>query len=107
MIASENGQTRPPLSPYNYSIDGGAKCGRMLLKVVVMETSVRGEIVMDSGTFAEKRQFVDAPSGRVGYVEQGRGPVAVFLHGVLLNGYLWRHQLAGLADLRRCIAPDL
>ncbi|MGA7916797.1 MAG: alpha/beta hydrolase [Candidatus Acidiferrales bacterium] len=29
------------------------------------------------------------------------------MHGVLLNGYLWRHQMAGLSDIRRCIAVDL
>jgi len=40
-------------------------------------------------------------------MEQGTGPVALFVHGVLLNGYLWRHQLADLSDIRRCIAVDL
>jgi pimeloyl-ACP methyl ester carboxylesterase len=29
------------------------------------------------------------------------------VHGVLLNSYLWRHQLAGLCDIRRNIAVDL
>ena len=41
------------------------------------------------------------------YTEQGNGPVALFVHGVLLNGHLWRHQLAHLSDVRRCIAVDL
>lgn len=45
--------------------------------------------------------------GSINYVEHGRGPVALFVHGVLLNGYLWRHQLAELGDLKRCIAVDL
>jgi pimeloyl-ACP methyl ester carboxylesterase len=40
-------------------------------------------------------------------MEQGTGPVALFVHGVLLNGYLWRYQLAELSDIRRCIAVDL
>jgi pimeloyl-ACP methyl ester carboxylesterase len=31
----------------------------------------------------------------------------LFVHGVLLNGHLWRHQLAHLSDTRRCIAVDL
>jgi len=31
----------------------------------------------------------------------------LFVHGVLLNGHLWRHQLEALSDVRRCIAPDL
>jgi pimeloyl-ACP methyl ester carboxylesterase len=62
---------------------------------------------MDRTTFESKRRSVEMSSGRVSYVEQGKGPVALFVHGVLLNGYLWRHQLAGLADMRRCIAVDL
>ncbi|HEY0231676.1 MAG TPA: alpha/beta hydrolase [Dokdonella sp.] len=50
---------------------------------------------------------IATPSGRIHYAEQGEGPVALFVHGVLMNGHLWRHQLAQLSDLRRCIAPDL
>jgi pimeloyl-ACP methyl ester carboxylesterase len=50
---------------------------------------------------------VTTPSGRISYIEAGTGPVALFVHGVLLNGSLWRHQLAQLSDLRRCIAVDL
>lgn len=53
------------------------------------------------------RHSVETPSGRISYLEQGKGPVALFVHGVLLNGYLWRHQLADLSDIRRCIAADL
>jgi len=56
--------------------------------------------------FTHQRQ-IETPSGTISYVEQGRGPVALFVHGVLLNGYLWRHQLAQLGDSRRCIAVDL
>lgn len=50
---------------------------------------------------------VQTASGRISYTEQGNGPVALFVHGVLLNGHLWRHQLAHLSDIRRCIAVDL
>src|SRR5436309_6429478 len=53
------------------------------------------------------RHSVQSASGRISYMEQGSGPVALFVHGVLLNGYLWRHQLADLSDIRRCIAVDL
>lgn len=53
------------------------------------------------------RHSVQTPSGRIGYTEQGAGPVALFVHGVLLNSHLWRHQLAQLSDIRRCIAVDL
>jgi hypothetical protein len=32
------------------------------------------------------RHSVQTPSGRISYTEQGTGPVALFVHGVLLNG---------------------
>jgi pimeloyl-ACP methyl ester carboxylesterase len=50
---------------------------------------------------------VETPSGRISYASAGSGPVALFVHGVVLNKHLWRHQLVGLSDIRRCIAVDL
>jgi pimeloyl-ACP methyl ester carboxylesterase len=50
---------------------------------------------------------VETPSGRISYAAAGAGPVALFVHGVVLNKHLWRHQLAGFSDIRRCIAVDL
>jgi pimeloyl-ACP methyl ester carboxylesterase len=56
---------------------------------------------------AVERHRVATPSGVISYVERGAGPVALFVHGVLMNSHLWRHQLARLGHVRRCIAPDL
>src|SRR2546427_7410820 len=53
------------------------------------------------------RHSVQTSSGRISYLEQGTGSVALFVHGVLLNAYLWRNQLADLSDIRRSIAVDL
>jgi pimeloyl-ACP methyl ester carboxylesterase len=53
------------------------------------------------------KRSVATASGRIAYTEAGSGPVALFVHGVLLNSHLWRHQLADLSDVRRCIALDL
>src|ERR1700691_4140594 len=50
---------------------------------------------------------VETPSGRISYVEAGSGPVALFVHGVLLNKHFWRHEMAGVSDIRRCISVDL
>jgi pimeloyl-ACP methyl ester carboxylesterase len=57
--------------------------------------------------FFKDAQSVETPSGQISYVEQGSGDVALFVHGVLLNGWLWRHQLEEFSDIRRCIAIDL
>jgi pimeloyl-ACP methyl ester carboxylesterase len=61
---------------------------------------------MTSKQFEAAKKFVETPSGRIAYAEAGKGPVALFVHGVLVNSWIWRHQLGGLADVRRCIAID-
>ena len=62
---------------------------------------------MDTQDFASHRKTIKTSFGDIAYVEKGAGPVALFVHGVLLNGYLWRNVIDQLADQRRCIAVDL
>jgi len=45
--------------------------------------------------------------GTVRYREMGSGPPVVFVHGLLVNGLLWRKVVPLLAGERRCIVPDL
>lgn len=55
------------------------------------------------------RQFAELPGGPVAYVDQGDpdAPAALFVHGVLVNADLWRNVIWDVADVRRCVAPDL
>ena len=62
---------------------------------------------MGNSTSVPCKKSVATRSGRIAYVEKGTGPVALFVHGVLLNSYVWRHQLEALSDRRHCIAIDL
>src|SRR5580700_5906912 len=62
---------------------------------------------MTESKLSAARNTAQTASGLISYKEQGTGPVALFVHGVLLNGHLWRHQLADLSDIRRCLAVDL
>src|SRR3954452_11634291 len=55
---------------------------------------------------------VDIPAGAISYRASGSGsgsgsgsPI-VFVHGVGVNGDLWRHVVPRLADAHRCIAAD-
>jgi pimeloyl-ACP methyl ester carboxylesterase len=50
---------------------------------------------------------VATPYGEISYRDQGRGEVALFVHGVFLNGHLWRTLIDEVSDLRRCLAIDL
>ena len=45
--------------------------------------------------------------GVIRYRDVGTGPVLFFVHGILVNGTLWRHVVANLAGRFRCIVPDL
>jgi pimeloyl-ACP methyl ester carboxylesterase len=40
------------------------------------------------------------------YQERGSGPLAVFLHGFMMDHTLWLDQIANLADKRRCVTID-
>jgi pimeloyl-ACP methyl ester carboxylesterase len=62
---------------------------------------------MDIADFHASRRFADVKSGRIAYFERGQGPVALFIHGVPLNGYHWRHVIDRVRHRRRCIAIDL
>ena len=62
---------------------------------------------IDAEWYKRSRRFVDLPVSKVAYVEYGRGPVALFLHGFPLNGFQWRGALERLHTHRRCIAPDV
>ncbi|GAY16243.1 alpha/beta fold hydrolase [Mycobacterium sp. shizuoka-1] len=50
---------------------------------------------------------VRIPAGAIDYRETGDGPPIVFVHGVAVNGDLWRHVAPPLAAHHRCITPDL
>jgi pimeloyl-ACP methyl ester carboxylesterase len=62
---------------------------------------------MDIASFHAARRFANTASGQIAYIEQGSGPVALFIHGVPLNGFHWRHVIAAMQATRRCIALDL
>src|ERR1700730_2624667 len=82
------------------------ECAQKLKEAYVSATAARRGGAMHGDKLLPSQGSVQTASGRISYTEQGAGPVALFVHGVLLNGYLWRHQLADLSDIRRCIAVD-
>jgi pimeloyl-ACP methyl ester carboxylesterase len=47
------------------------------------------------------------PQGTIHYREAGEGPPIVFVHGLLVDGRLWRKVTPLLEDRFRCIVPDL
>jgi pimeloyl-ACP methyl ester carboxylesterase len=54
-----------------------------------------------------ERRIAETPAGTIEYRERGRGSPVVFVHGVGVNGDLWRRVAPRLAGEHRCIVPDL
>lgn len=50
---------------------------------------------------------VGLSAGTIEYEDTGDGPVLVLLHGVSMDGSLWRHVVADLREDHRCIVPTL
>jgi pimeloyl-ACP methyl ester carboxylesterase len=50
---------------------------------------------------------VKIPQGTIRYRESGEGPPIVFLHGLLVDGRLWRKVTPLLERSHRCLVPDL
>ncbi len=53
------------------------------------------------------KSFCEVNGKRMAYVEMGSGDPILFLHGNPTSSYLWRNIMPHVADLGRCIAPDL
>ena len=54
-----------------------------------------------------EQKEVELPQGTISYRERGAGEPIVFIHGLLVNGDLWRKVVPELSKDYRCIAPDL
>ena len=50
---------------------------------------------------------VELSAGTISYEDTGEGPVVVLVHGVAMNGTLWRKVVGALRDGHRCVVPDL
>jgi pimeloyl-ACP methyl ester carboxylesterase len=50
---------------------------------------------------------IELTSGTIRYRDTGSGPTIVFVHGLLVDGTLWRKVVAQLEDRFRCVVPDL
>jgi pimeloyl-ACP methyl ester carboxylesterase len=56
----------------------------------------------------DEMDTIDLSAGTIRYRDTGGdGPVIVFVHGVLMDGTLWRHVVADLRDEYRCVLPTL
>ncbi len=61
---------------------------------------------LDRQAYPFQAHSVQLPAGRMHYVDEGRGPPLLLVHGTPTWSFEWRHLIAGLAGSHRVIAPD-
>lgn len=60
-----------------------------------------------SAEFPFERHVVEVIGSRMAYVDEGSGPVVLFIHGNPTSSYLWRNVIPFVSDDHRAIALDL
>jgi len=61
---------------------------------------------LDRQAYPFTSRGLDLPEGRLHYVDEGSGPVILFVHGTPTWSFEWRHLVAGLRATHRCVAVD-
>ena len=56
--------------------------------------------------YDRERRFAETAFGRIAYIDRGKGPAVLFLHGFPLSSFQWRGAIDRLSADRRCLAPD-
>jgi haloalkane dehalogenase len=52
-------------------------------------------------------RYLELDAGRMHYLDEGRGPALLFLHGNPTWSFYYRRCVSALRDRYRCVAPDL
>lgn len=76
-------------------------------KPVEEVTSVTVEDTAISAAFPFEKKMIEVNGSQMAYVDEGEGPVVLFLHGNPTSSYLWRNIIPYVTDNHRAIAVDL
>jgi pimeloyl-ACP methyl ester carboxylesterase len=60
----------------------------------------------DAGAPIDATKELSLPQGTIRYRDSGKGQTIVFVHGLLVNGLLWRKVTPLLQGEFRCVVPD-
>jgi haloalkane dehalogenase len=61
---------------------------------------------LDRAAYPFTSRWLDLPSGRLHYIDEGHGRPVVMVHGTPDWSFLWRHLVKRLAPRYRCVAVD-
>jgi haloalkane dehalogenase len=72
----------------------------------ITELENSGGAGVDRHSYPFANHWFETPAGRMHFVDEGHGPLVVFVHGTPTWSFEWRHLIRSLRSTHRCIAPD-
>ncbi|MFS4483427.1 alpha/beta fold hydrolase [Hyunsoonleella sp. 2307UL5-6] len=87
-------------------------CILILLTISVLsckpyQSKVVNNAQMTYSEFRATQQSFNSKDGNISYIDKGKGPVILLLHGVPTSGWLYRNMIDELAKTNRVIVPDM
>lgn len=76
------------------------------LPLVVLEPDRERRVGGSRSSELGESRTVTLRKGEIHYRERGHGPALLLVHGLWVNGDLWRKVVPALADSYRCVVPD-
>jgi len=77
------------------------------LTTLALASPVAAQVSGPSADMPFEKKFVEINGTQIAYVDEGQGPVMLFLHGNPTSSYLWRNIIPFVTSGYRAIAPDL
>ncbi|PRX57405.1 haloalkane dehalogenase [Flagellimonas meridianipacifica] len=79
----------------------------LILNLFIMSTlSISAQHWVDTVLYPFQSKHVQLPSGKMHYVDEGKGDVLLFVHGTPTWSFLYRDFVKELSESYRCIAID-
>ncbi len=90
-------------NPNRRTLLGGAAAAALSLGTF----GAHAENITPSAEMPFIKKSVDVKGSKMAYVDEGEGPVVLFLHGNPTSSYLWRNIIPYVTGGFRAVAPDL
>lgn len=71
-----------------------------------METNIKNLSWLDRTEYPFENKYIKLSSGRLQYIDEGKGHVILFIHGTPTWSFLYRNYIKELSKNYRCIAID-
>ncbi len=78
----------------------------IILTGFIMTTTLSAQSWIDTALYPFENHFLTLPDGDMHYIDEGEGPVILFVHGTPTWSFLYRDFVKELSKTNRCIAID-